>query len=207
MRLLAQRVSEISGVMELIDEIASQSTLLSLNAAIQAAHAGEAGRAFDVVAEEIRSLAERSTQATRDVARIIETIQAETGEVVEATKNGSREVRRGRELAEQARAALVAISKAVAETVRLSVSIAGASAEQERATRQLAQTMETIAGISQGSSSSAHETARTVQALVGLSRQLEVAVGRFRIETEGPTGWASAPGGPAGPGMFGRDEA
>ena len=181
MKLLANRVSEISQIMEMIDEIASQSALLSLNAAIQAAHAGEAGRGFSVVADEIRHLAERSTQATREVASIIETIQAEAGEAVEATGVGTREVRQGRDLADRARDSLRQISKAVGETVELSGSITRASTEQAHVTRQLAETMETIAGISQASSSGAHQTAQTVQSLVRLSRQLEQSLGRFRI--------------------------
>jgi twitching motility protein PilJ len=193
MKLLANRVTEISSIMEMIDEIASQSALLSLNAAIQAAHAGEAGRGFSVVADEIRHLAERSTQATRDVATIIETIQAEAGEAVEATGVGSREVRQGRDLADRARDSLRQISKAVGETVELSGSITRASTEQAHVTRQLAETMETIAGISQASSSGAHQTAQTVQSLVRLSRQLEESLGRFRIDQAFLAGGTTSP--------------
>lgn len=184
MRLLADRVAEISKIIELIDEVASQSTLLSLNAAIQAAHAGEAGRGFGVVADEIRKLAERSIGATKEVGRIIETIQDETTEAMNAMENGTHEVRQGVGLAEQARAALGQISRSVRETVRLSGLISEASTEQATVTRHLAQTMETIASITQSTSSGAHETTQTITALVGLARQLDDAVARFRVRGE-----------------------
>jgi PAS domain S-box-containing protein len=184
MRLLARRISEISNVIEMIDEIASQSTLLSLNAAIQAAHAGEAGRGFGVVADEIRKLADRSIAATKEVGGIIETIQAETSEAVEAMENGTREVSEGVELAEQARQALHEISNSVRQTVQLSGTISEASTEQAMVTRHLAQTMETIAAITQSTSTGAHQTATTVQGLVRLSRELEDAIARFKVRAD-----------------------
>ena len=95
MRLLEQRSKQIFEIIRLIEEIASQSTLLSLNAAIEAAHAGDAGRGFGVVAEEIRRLADRSTGATKDVTAIVEGMVEETRAVLMAMENGMRRCTRG----------------------------------------------------------------------------------------------------------------
>src|SRR5262249_53282849 len=113
MKSLGTRSSEISEIINLIDEIAAQTNLLALNAAIEAAHAGEAGLGFSVVAEEIRKLAERSARATRDVGTLIKGIQNETREALSAMEVGMKEVKAGTGLAGQASRALRDISEAV----------------------------------------------------------------------------------------------
>ncbi|HXG90775.1 MAG TPA: methyl-accepting chemotaxis protein [Blastocatellia bacterium] len=184
MRMLGARSSEISEIIDLIDEIASQTNLLALNAAIEAAHAGEAGLGFSVVAEEIRKLAERSARATRDVGNLIKAIQNETAEALSAMEVGMKEVRGGSELAAQASRALRDISEAVRESSELMEEISAASEEQARVTRNLAGAMQTISSITLETSAGAHETAQTIQGMVGLSEQLNKAILQFKVKDD-----------------------
>jgi methyl-accepting chemotaxis protein len=181
MHLLAGRSRAISEVIALINDVASQTKLLALNAAIEAAHAGEAGLGFNVVADEIRKLAERTSKATKDVGALIETVQLEIAEAIAAMESGAREVEQGRALASDARSALKEISDAVVLAARLGQDISGASQQQALVTRELASTMLTIAGITLEASTGAQQTANTVQDLVLLSNQLTDALGRFQI--------------------------
>ncbi|HKV39336.1 MAG TPA: PAS domain-containing methyl-accepting chemotaxis protein, partial [Blastocatellia bacterium] len=182
MRLLAKRSSEISEIIDLINDVASQTNLLSLNAAIEAAHAGEAGLGFSVVAEEIRKLAERSARATRDVGNLIKAIQRETSEALEAMENGMKEVKGGSTLAEQARQSLQDISNVVRQSAELVEEISTASEEQARVTRDLAVAMQTVSSITLETSAGAHETAQTIQGMVNLSEQLNDAISQFRVK-------------------------
>ncbi|NDJ34079.1 MAG: hypothetical protein GYB64_05390, partial [Chloroflexi bacterium] len=99
---LGEVSQEISSAVRLIEEIADRTTVLALNASIQAAAAGEAGRGFAVVAEEVQRLAERASDATRDIENMVKNIQTETGEAVYAIEEATREVVEGSELAQQA---------------------------------------------------------------------------------------------------------
>ena len=181
MRLLGLRSSEISEIIDLINDIAAQTNLLALNAAIEAAHAGEAGLGFSVVAEEIRKLAERSARATRDVGNLIKTIQKETSEALEAMDIGMKEVKGGSLLAAQASRALQDISGAVRQSSELIEEISAASEEQARVTSNLATAMQTISSITLETSAGAHQTAQTIQSMVGLSEQLNKAISQFKV--------------------------
>jgi twitching motility protein PilJ len=185
MRLLEQRSKQISDIISLIEEIASQSSMLSLNAAIEAAHAGEAGRGFSVVAEEIRRLADRSTESTKQVTAIVEGIVEETRLVLGAMENGTHEVHGGRELSEQAQKSLEKIQSLAGNSVALSEQISHASREQAQATQKVSQAMQTIANITHESSAGAGETSKAVKDLVALSEQLTRAIERFKISAEG----------------------
>jgi len=182
MRLLARRSSEISEIIDLINDVASQTNLLSLNAAIEAAHAGEAGLGFSVVAEEIRKLAERSARATRDVGGLIKGIQNETAEALDAMEKGMKEVKGGSTLAEQARQSLQDISNVVRQSAELIEEISAASEEQARVTRNLAGAMQTVSSITLETSAGAHETAQTIQGMVSLSEQLNEAISQFKVQ-------------------------
>jgi PAS domain S-box-containing protein len=182
MKLLGSRSTEISEIIDLIDEIAAQTNLLALNAAIEAAHAGEAGLGFSVVAEEIRKLAERSARATRDVGSLIKSIQDETQEALTAMEVGMKEVKAGSHLAGEASRALQDISDAVKESSELMEEISAASEEQARVTRNLATAMQTISSITLETSAGAHETAQTIQGMVGLSEQLNRAISQFKVK-------------------------
>jgi methyl-accepting chemotaxis protein len=182
MQLLEQRSREIFQIIGLIEEIASQSRLLSLNAAIEAAHAGDAGRSFAVVADEVRRLADSSTQATKNVTERIEAMLQETETVRQAMENAMREVRDGRALSEQARKSLQEISTLVQDSVSLALQISGASGEQAQVTKTVAEAMQTIANVTVESAASARETTRAVQDLVNLAERLTRAISRFKID-------------------------
>ncbi|HWO01394.1 MAG TPA: methyl-accepting chemotaxis protein [Blastocatellia bacterium] len=184
MRLLGARSSEISEIIDLINDIAAQTNLLALNAAIEAAHAGEAGLGFSVVAEEIRKLAERSARATKDVASLIKSIQNETAEALLAMEAGMKEVKGGSSLASQASRALQDISAAVRQSSELIEEISAASDEQARVTTNLAGAMQTISSITLETSAGAHETAQTIQGMVGLSDRLNRAISQFRVKDD-----------------------
>ena len=181
MRLLGVRSSEISEIIDLIDEIAAQTNLLALNAAIEAAHAGEAGLGFSVVADEIRKLAERSARATRDVGNLIKSIQKETSEALTAMEVGMKEVRGGSHLANQASNALQDISEAVRQSSELIEEISAASEEQARVTSNVAAAMQTISSITLETSAGAHETAQTIEGMVGLADRLNKSISQFKV--------------------------
>jgi PAS domain S-box-containing protein len=184
MRLLGIRSSEISEIIDLIDEIAAQTNLLALNAAIEAAHAGEAGLGFSVVADEIRKLAERSARATRDVGNLIKSIQHETSEALTAMEVGMKEVRGGSYLATQASDALQDISKAVRQSSELIEEISAASEEQARVTSNVASAMQTISSITLETSAGAHETAQTIEGMVGLADRLNKSISQFKVKDD-----------------------
>jgi methyl-accepting chemotaxis protein len=184
MRLLGVRSSEISEIIDLINDIASQTNLLALNAAIEAAHAGEAGLGFSVVAEEIRKLAERSSRATRDVGNLIKAVQHETSEALSAMEAGMKEVKSGSVLAGEAGRALQDISEAVRQSSELIEEISAASEEQARVTRNLAGAMQTISSITLETSAGAHETAQTIQGMVSLAEQLNAATSQFKVKED-----------------------
>ena len=184
MRGLSARSSEISEIINLINEIAAQTNLLALNAAIEAAHAGQAGLGFSVVADEIRKLAERTSRATKDVGSLIKAVQGEIGGAVRAMESGCEEVRRGTHVAGEASGALKEIGSAVRQSAELMEEISAASDEQARITGNLAEAMQTISGITLETSAGAHETTQTLQGMVELAEQLNGAISAFRIGQE-----------------------
>jgi PAS domain S-box-containing protein len=182
MRKLSARSQEIFEIIDLIEEIASRSELLSMNAAIEAAHAGDAGKGFGVVADEIRHLAERSTEATRSVTTIVKGMATETQAVLAAMETSMREVKSGLELSEQARHDLGEISALVQQAADLAEQISNAVHEQASASQTVANAMETIANFTEQSTAGSNETAKAVQELVQLSERLTQEVSRFRID-------------------------
>jgi methyl-accepting chemotaxis protein len=147
MRQLEERSRRVFEITDLIQEIASQSTLLSLNAAIEAAHAGDAGRGFGVVSEEIRRLANRSTESTKEVMEIVHGIVEETRSALSAMERALGEVSVGREISERAQQALDKIQGLVERSVAASAQISQASRKQLQATQGVSQAMQAIANV------------------------------------------------------------
>jgi len=177
---LGDRSLEISEIINVINDITEQTNLLALNAAIEAARAGEAGRGFAVVADEVRKLAEHSRSATKDIAALIKAIQAETNEAVVVMEEGTREVEVGASLADQAGKALEAISSVVRQSAELVQEISLASKQQVRGTEGVANAMQIISGITRQTTQGARQTAATVGNMVRLSEQLNEALAQFR---------------------------
>jgi methyl-accepting chemotaxis protein len=180
---LGDRSLEISEIINVINDITEQTNLLALNAAIEAARAGEAGRGFAVVADEVRKLAEHSRSATKDIAALIKAIQAETNEAVVVMEEGTREVEVGAGLADQAGKALEAISSVVRQSAELVQEISLASKQQVRGTEGVANAMQIISGITRQTTQSARQAASTVGNMVGLSEQLNEALAQFRPQS------------------------
>jgi twitching motility protein PilJ len=179
---LGDRSLEISEIINVINDITEQTNLLALNAAIEAARAGEAGRGFAVVADEVRKLAEHSRTATKDIAALIKAIQAETNEAVVVMEDGTREVEVGARLADQAGKALEAISAVVRQSAELVQEISLASKQQVRGTEGVANAMQIISGITRQTSQGARQTALSMERMVKMSEQLNEALSQFRVQ-------------------------
>jgi len=182
---LGDRSLEISEIINVINDITEQTNLLALNAAIEAARAGEAGRGFAVVADEVRKLAEHSRSATKDIAALIKAIQAETNEAVVVMEDGTKEVEGGATLADQAGRALDAISSVVRQSAELVQEISLASKQQVRGTEGVAHAMQIISNITRQTSQGTRGTVATVSQLVKLSDQLNEALAQFRASSKG----------------------
>ena len=178
---LAQQVHGISKVLDVIGAIAEQTNLLALNAAIEAARAGEAGRGFAVVADEVRALAHRTQDSTREIEQMISAIQVGTDRVVQGMQLSNEQARSTLEGAHAAGEALDAIAAAIARINERNLVIASASEEQAQVAREVDRNLTSIRDLAHQSSAGAEETAAASQALSQLAVDLNALVQRFSV--------------------------
>lgn len=178
----SNQIGEIIGV---IDDIADQTNLLALNAAIEAARAGEQGRGFAVVADEVRKLAERTSKATKEITQMIQNIQTETHSAVEAMQAGTKQVELGVESTTQAGNSLHEIIKTSELVGDMILLIASASTEQSSASDEINVNIEQIAKIAQETAAGSQESAKAVHELSKLATNLQTIVNKFRLNANG----------------------
>jgi twitching motility protein PilJ len=178
---LGESSQEIGSIVELINDISEQTNILALNAAIQAASAGEAGRGFAVVADEVQRLAERSSNATKRIESLVQTIQADTNEAVSSMEQTTSEVVAGARLAEDAGTALGEIESVSTNLADLIQGISSAAQQQTAAASNITQAMNTIQSITAQTSQGASQTAESIGNLAQLAADLRRSVADFKL--------------------------
>ena len=181
---LGESSQEIGDIIGLINDIAEQTNVLALNAAIQASAAGEAGRGFAVVADEVQRLAERSSGATRQVEGLVKTIQADTNEAVSSMEQSTANVVSGAELAQAAGEALSEIEQVSTDLADLIDGIAQSARRQSEMTQDVTAIMSQIREITSETTQGTQSTATAIGGLAQLSAQLESSVSGFKLPEE-----------------------
>ena len=178
---LAANSEKIGSVLEVIRAIAEQTNLLALNAAIEAARAGEAGRGFAVVADEVRNLARRTQESVEETRQVIEQLQVGTQEVVSSMSNSHRQAQGSVEQVSQAVTALQQIGNAVTVITDMNLQIASAAEEQSAVAEEINNNVATIRDVTESLSEQANESARVSQSLNTLANQQQTLMDQFRV--------------------------
>ena len=178
---LGENSEKIGTIIGTIQDIADQTNLLALNAAIEAARAGEQGRGFAVVADEVRALAERTARATREIGGMIQDIQRETADAVSSMEQGVAEVENGTKEAALSFSALEEIKRMVDSVAMQIAQIATAAEQQTATTSEIAGNIQSITEIMMDTSRGAHETASEAQEMTLLAEELKKVVEQFRL--------------------------
>ena len=178
---LGESSQEIGSIVELINDISEQTNILALNAAIQAASAGEAGRGFAVVADEVQRLAERASNATKRIETLVQTIQSDTNEAVSSMEQTTAEVVSGARLAEDAGLALGEIETVSTDLANLISNISTAAQKQSTAATDITTTMNSIQEITSQTSHGANQTAESIGNLAQLAANLRRSVADFKL--------------------------
>jgi len=170
---LGENSQKIGGIVEIIDEISDQTNLLALNAAIEAAGAGEAGKRFAIVAQEVKRLAERTVEATRQIKGLIEEIQKATTSTIMVTEEGTKAVDKASMLVDKVQASFTSILGMVEETSRMAKEITLSTQQQTSACEQMAETMGEVRDVAQQVAGSARETEKAVGEIMELTENLK----------------------------------
>ena len=178
---LGESSQEIGNIVALINDIADQTNILALNAAIQASMAGEAGRGFAVVADEVQRLAERSASATKQIETLVKTIQTDTNEAVISMEQTTSEVVRGANLSKDAGVALDEIQNVSGNLAKLIASISDAAKLQSASAGHIATTMNVVQEITSQTTSATFDTARSVSELANMAEALRESVTDFKL--------------------------
>jgi twitching motility protein PilJ len=178
---LGESSQEIGEIVELISDITEQTNVLALNAAIQAASAGEAGRGFSVVAEEVQRLAERSGEATKQIGAIVKTIQADTQDAVAAMEKSTQGVVEGAKLSDAAGQALSEIDHVTKNLATLIGQISSATQTQASATNKVAQNMQDILEITRQTTRGTQQAAGSIRDLAAVAQELKSSVSGFKL--------------------------
>ena len=178
---LGESSQEIGNIVELIEDIADQTNILALNAAMQAAAAGESGRGFAVVADEVQRLAERSANATKQIDALVKTIQADTNEAVNSMEASTTEVVGGAKLAEDAGEALQRIEQVSQEIAKATESMTEHLQQQSRDVGSINDTMSVIQQITSQTSEGTEQTTQSIETLAQMAEQLRQTVARFKL--------------------------
>jgi len=190
---LGIRSDQIGEIIKVINDIASQTNLLALNAAIEAARAGEQGRGFAVVADEVRKLAERTTDATNEIGEMIKGFQDDTQRAVDSMQAGTREVQAGVELSNHAGASLHQIVESAQNVTDMVQQIASAVEEQSSTGEVVAANVEAVARLTQQTTVNVHESSKATQDLNNLTTELETLLSSFTLRNSKKTQEASNP--------------
>lgn len=180
---LGESSQRIGDIVALIDDIAEQTNILSLNAAIQASMAGEAGRGFAVVSDEVQSLAERSTEATKKIAELVTTIQNDTNDAVLSMEKATQQVVAGTKVADSAGGALAEIETVSEKLSTLVEGISKGSNEQAETVIKVSEQVALVSDSSTDTSRKAQESANSIAKLLELAKDLETSVSRFKLPT------------------------
>ena len=181
---LGESSQEIGDIVSLINDIADQTNILSLNAAIQASMAGDAGRGFAVVADEVQRLAERSSAATKQIEALVKTIQSDTNEAVISMEHTTAEVVRGARLAQDAGIALEEIENVSTSLAELIQNISNAARQQSSSASHISNTMNVIQEITSQTSSGTNATAKSIGNLAEMASELRSSVAGFKLPDE-----------------------